>query len=228
MALTERERAYFGPRTDKEPGSVAWCWQTILLMQSRWKQKTLDEAGFDALVKELRQHEAWNVVPPEHPYGSLETLLQAEIGWSEQEARTRLTVQAHPTRGLKPPSQASDAEAWSPRDLDTATRAVTRAYFGDQATFAYAAFDAINRTLFAGALPLPLVTWELTGYGRCLGYTQSGTRPPHIVLHPSILRGGGSKPDPWKIPPAWLGPLYALDVLLHECIHVAVSYVRGG
>ena len=113
------------------------------------------------------------------------------------------------------------------RPLDTAIREVTRAYFGDQATFAYAAFDTINRTLFAGALPLPLVTWEITGYGRCLGLTQSGTRPPHIVLHPGTLRGA-SKPDPWKTPPAWLGPLFALDVLLHECLHVAVTYVRGG
>ena len=78
--LTERERAYFGPRTDKPPGSVAWCWQTIVLMQSRWKQKTIDEAGFKAVLEELQAHEAWNVVPPEQPYGSLERLVATELG----------------------------------------------------------------------------------------------------------------------------------------------------
>jgi hypothetical protein len=31
-------------------GSVAWCWQTILLMQTRWRKKTLDEQGFAAPV----------------------------------------------------------------------------------------------------------------------------------------------------------------------------------
>jgi hypothetical protein len=78
--LTERERAYFGPSTEKEPGSVAWCWATIALMQTRWKQKKLDEADFDALVKELEEYEAWKVVPPEQPYGTLGVLLQEELG----------------------------------------------------------------------------------------------------------------------------------------------------
>jgi hypothetical protein len=82
--LTERERAYLGPRTDKPPGSVAWCWQTIALMKSRWEQRTLDDEGFKALVDELRRHEAWNVVPPEEPYGSLEALLGAELGLDQQ------------------------------------------------------------------------------------------------------------------------------------------------
>ncbi len=78
--LSEREQAYFGPRTEKEPGSVAWCWQTIALMQSRWEQRTRDDAGVKALVDELRHYEAWNVVPPEEPYGSLEVLLSEELG----------------------------------------------------------------------------------------------------------------------------------------------------
>jgi hypothetical protein len=50
--------------------------------------------------------------------------------------------------------------------------------------------------------------------------------PPIILLHPSLLHGT-EKDDPWGLSPAWLGVLYALDVLLHECMHVAVHYVRG-
>jgi hypothetical protein len=45
------------------------------------------EAGFDALKQELSAHEAWNVVPPEQPYGSLDALLEAEIGYTEHEVR---------------------------------------------------------------------------------------------------------------------------------------------
>lgn len=63
-------------------------------MQSRWEQKKLDEVGFDALVQELSAYEAWKVVPPEEPYGSLKALLEAEIGCSEEEARERLAAQA--------------------------------------------------------------------------------------------------------------------------------------
>ena len=88
--LTERERAYFGPRTEKAPGSVPWCWQTILLMKRRWEQKCLDEAGFQAIVDELKAHDAWNVVPPEQPYGSLGALLKAEIGYTEAEAKEEM------------------------------------------------------------------------------------------------------------------------------------------
>ncbi len=53
----------------------AWCWQTILLMQTRWKQRTINEAEFDALVNELSAYEAWNVVPVGQPYGSLAAML---------------------------------------------------------------------------------------------------------------------------------------------------------
>ena len=91
--LTEREAAYFGHRSSKVPGSVAWCYQTIMLMQTRWQAKTLDETRFQALCEELAQYEAWKVVPPEQPYGSLEALLQAEIGYGEQEARRQLVAQ---------------------------------------------------------------------------------------------------------------------------------------
>jgi hypothetical protein len=45
LPLTDRERAYFGSRANKVPGSVDWCWQTILLMQRRWQQKYLDRIG---------------------------------------------------------------------------------------------------------------------------------------------------------------------------------------
>jgi hypothetical protein len=109
-----------------------------------------------------------------------------------------------------------------------AARAVGAACYGRRGLFAYQAFDWVNATLFAGRLPTPLILWELTAHGGCLGLTHASTAaPPIIRLHPSML-GGTEKDNPWKVPPAWLGPAYALDVLIHECIHVSVAYLLGG
>ena len=45
------------------------------------------------LLDELNAHAAYDVVPPEHPYGTINALLEAEIGCSEQEARRQLVAQ---------------------------------------------------------------------------------------------------------------------------------------
>jgi hypothetical protein len=106
------------------------------------------------------------------------------------------------------------------------TEAVTALYYGRYGPLGYRLFEAVNLALFADALPWPLVAWGLTAHGACLGMTHLGAAPI-ITLHPSIL-GGTEKRDPWGITPAWLGVLYALDVMIHECMHVAVHYLRGG
>jgi hypothetical protein len=106
-------------------------------------------------------------------------------------------------------------------------RQIARRYFGARGAFAYAAFDHINATYFDGALPLPLIQWALTPHGRCLGQTHVVDRPPVITLHPSLL-GGTESVTPWGISPAHLGPTFAFDVLIHECVHVAVCYLLGG
>ena len=110
--------------------------------------------------------------------------------------------------------------------LRDATRLIARTYHGARGTWAYDAFDEINRTYFQNALPWPLLTWALTAHGRCLGHTQIG-QAPVITLHPSVL-GGTETANPWRVPSAWLGWRFAHDVLIHECIHVSVDHVLGG
>ena len=78
--LTDRDRACFGPRDEKPPGSVAWCWQTLDLLKIRWQRKELTDRQFEETLQEIKDHEVWKVVPPEHPYGSLEALLSAKVG----------------------------------------------------------------------------------------------------------------------------------------------------
>ena len=97
--LTERDSASFGPRTEKPAGSVPWCWQTIDLLKIRWQRKDFTDQQFAETLAELRQQKVWEVVPPEQPYGSIDALLQAEIGYTEQEAMRRKVAE---TQALQP------------------------------------------------------------------------------------------------------------------------------
>jgi hypothetical protein len=101
--------------------------------------------------------------------------------------------------------------------------------------FAYRAFEYINTTFFSDRLPEPLILWDLTTYGDCLGWTRSPEDgPPIIKLHPSLVAPSGRKKGlgeheiPWGIEPGFLGYCYAFHVLLHETVHVAVNYLLGG
>jgi len=67
------------------------------LLQNRWNRKDFTDQQWAETLAELRQHEVWNVVPPEQPYGDLNTLLQAEIGRSLPEATA--TVKAYMDHG---------------------------------------------------------------------------------------------------------------------------------
>lgn len=97
-------------------------------------------------------------------------------------------------------------------------------YYGAPGMIAYTVFDAINASFFGKELPWPLIIWGLTPHGRCLGLTTAVVSgPPLITLHPSLLRAG-EKADPWNVDRSWLGVRFTCDVLLHECIHLAVAY----
>ena len=112
--------------------------------------------------------------------------------------------------------------------LKTAIQTVTGHFGGERSAFAYAAFEHINRSFFEGELPYPLIIWALTPHGRSLAYTLAERgQPPLIVLHLSLL-GSDTAESPWGVPSEHLGPCFAYDVLLHECIHLSVKYRLGG
>jgi hypothetical protein len=105
---------------------------------------------------------------------------------------------------------------------------------GGLGDFAYRAFEYINTTFFADRLPEPLIVWDLTSYGHCLGWTRSPEDgPPIIKLHPSLVapaekRRSQDRKRVWTTPVDLLGYCYAFHVLLHETVHVAVNYLLGG
>jgi hypothetical protein len=106
--------------------------------------------------------------------------------------------------------------------------------YGRNGDFAYRAFEHINASYFAGRLPEPLIVWDLTSWGGCLGWTRSSEQgPPVIKLHPSLIspatdRRGNRPREVWRIPQELLGHCYAYHVLLHECLHAGVNYLLGG
>jgi hypothetical protein len=112
-----------------------------------------------------------------------------------------------------------------PVGIDATCRFVASHYAGNRGIWAYQAFDYINTTFFDDHLPTPLIVWALTPHGSCLGYTS--TKSAIIVLHPSLL-GGTEKDDPWGYPPELLGPPFAFDTVLHECMHLHIEHCLGG
>jgi hypothetical protein len=114
-------------------------------------------------------------------------------------------------------------------NIEDACRAVAQHYHGALGVWVYQAFEWINAMLFFDELPYPLIVLGLTAHGKCLAWTRSPLaelKPPTILLHPSLW-GGTERVDPWKIPADLLGPRYALDVLIHESMHVSVAYRLG-
>ena len=103
--------------------------------------------------------------------------------------------------------------------MAAACRLIARARDGRKGVWAYRAFDHINATYWAGSLPTPLILWLITPYGKCLGDTRCCT-PALIRLHPGLV--GGPTETPWGIAPEHRGYGYAYEVLLHECIHLAI------
>jgi hypothetical protein len=128
-------------------------------------------------------------------------------------------------------------------DFARACREVIAYAHRRRGVWVYQAFDWVNRTYFADELPVPLIQIAITPWGGCLGYTALRRDPeqgradheqaPVVTLHPSLWEAApasspGLERQVWKIPARYLGPRFALDVLVHELMHVSVEYRLGG
>lgn len=111
-------------------------------------------------------------------------------------------------------------------EIDRAARDVASHYFGRKGVWAYECFDWINERLYDGNLPQPLILWGLTAHGGCLGFTMADPERvrPVIQLHPSLL-GSTAENGAWGFGQDLLGPAFAFDTLIHECIHVWVEHI---
>lgn len=112
--------------------------------------------------------------------------------------------------------------------LQAACRLVAETFYGADGLWLCNAFEAINEAYFAGELPYPHLTIEITAHSRCLAWCSSHPdRPPRMAIHPTVL-GFRELENPWGVPTEWLGRAFAFDVLIHECLHASVHYRLGG
>ena len=98
--LTEREASGIGPRAYKEPGSVAWSWQTVTALQYLWQN--LDH-GYEAYARtwqEAEEHAIWEKIPPENPYGTKEAMLERLAIDDDEGAKAKVAAHAAVTKPL--------------------------------------------------------------------------------------------------------------------------------
>lgn len=99
--LTEQDVANVGPRDLKEPGSPAWCWQTVSLLQNMWTSLDLSYDRYKDVWDQANEYRVWEKIPADAPYGSLEVMKEKLKVGDAVEARVRvigLAVQAKPLR----------------------------------------------------------------------------------------------------------------------------------
>lgn len=102
---SEREKAAYGPRSLKEPGSPEWCWQTLDALVADYKliDERFDEVG--GALSQLKEVEAWKVIPTDKPYGSLGRMLAQELGIDSKSIQREI-AQARKRRKLAKQSGA--------------------------------------------------------------------------------------------------------------------------
>ena len=82
-----------GPRDLKEQGSVPWAWQTVSALQHMWQSLHLNYEHYMTILNEAREHQIWEKIPPDNPFGSEASMLnQIEIG-DTKDAQKRMKVQ---------------------------------------------------------------------------------------------------------------------------------------
>lgn len=82
--LSDRERAQFGPRQLKQPGTAEWCWQTVSYLKDCMRHVSEEWRQAEQVLEDLVKTRAWRVIPPEQPYGTLNKMLEAEVGLDER------------------------------------------------------------------------------------------------------------------------------------------------
>lgn len=97
--LPDRDRAQAGPRQLKEPGSPDWCWQTVYYLKDCMRHVGEEWRQAEQVLEELVKTRAWQVIPPEQPYGTLNKMLKAEIGLDERSIKDLIRKARLPDHG---------------------------------------------------------------------------------------------------------------------------------
>jgi hypothetical protein len=97
-----RDQARIRPLALKDPTSIGYAWQMTDRLKRLFQLRTLSQQDWDEAVAEAERNRIFERVPSERPYGSMDALLQAEIGIGKaasQQARIPANV---PLAALSP------------------------------------------------------------------------------------------------------------------------------
>lgn len=87
MTITDpRKLAGVGPLALKDPDSVEYAWQLTDKIRRLYETKELTIQQWEQALEDAEKHRIYERVPPEHPYGALDTLLEAEIGVNKEQS----------------------------------------------------------------------------------------------------------------------------------------------
>ena len=64
----------------KHSGNPEWCHQKLAYLKDLLRFYEDLKRQWDATIADLTEHCAWEKIPGEHPYASLEAMLQGELG----------------------------------------------------------------------------------------------------------------------------------------------------
>ena len=200
MPLTERDRACFGPRDAKPLGSLAWCWQTLDLLKTRWQRKDFTDQQFGNPHRGAPTRRVECRATPAAlrlPGG----LLLAELGQS---------VPAAPPQGT--PCVTPPGPTGGRRGLRQGTPPGHRHTRGDPGLFWGPGHVCVCRLRYhqphalcgrPAAAPRDLGDYRVRALPRVDAEWHQAA--PYRVASGHAARC--FKPDPWKTPPAWHQPL---------------------
>lgn len=78
------------PRAHMPKDSTEYAERTVGYFKRLWKSLDTDFERIDQVLNEIDDSKAWEKYPTDKPYGSLDLLLLAEIGESEQSVRSKI------------------------------------------------------------------------------------------------------------------------------------------
>jgi hypothetical protein len=97
-----------GSIANKEEGTVNWLWQRIYSMKTLRASVDVTGKRFSDAFDELIKFRAWEKIPSHQPYGSLDAMLQAELGVSEHRLRREMNP-GERVETVEPQPDKSDA-----------------------------------------------------------------------------------------------------------------------
>ena len=100
--ISERDASLVGPRSSKEPGTVAWAWQTIHALKYLWGNFDGSYESYERIWREAEEHEIWKIVPPDNPFGSKDAMLKRLAVGDIETAKVKIATLAAVVEPVNP------------------------------------------------------------------------------------------------------------------------------